>query len=221
MAATLVVSCPECKSQITVPAELAGKKIRCKKCGTTFPVKASPPVKPAGKAAAHVAGKGKAAAPPQKKAAAPPPKQEEEDDFEGGKNPYDVTGLDLAPRCPHCAQEMESAEAIVCLNCGYNTLTREHMGVRKTVARGWGQIFRWLLPGIVCVLAICAIIGGDLYFWFGLEDTWKDMDGEEHKYSLGIRVWEVIVSAVVMFFLGKFAFKRLILHPLPPEAEKR
>jgi hypothetical protein len=38
--------------------------------------------------------------------------------------------------------------------------------------------------------------------------------------SRGLKVWEVVCSLFVIWFLGKFAFRRLILHPTPPEAKK-
>ena len=45
--ATKTATCPECKKQMKAPAELEGKKIRCKGCGTPVPVKAAAPAKPA------------------------------------------------------------------------------------------------------------------------------------------------------------------------------
>ena len=38
MAATITVSCPKCKKTIKAPESLKGKKIKCKGCGTAFPV---------------------------------------------------------------------------------------------------------------------------------------------------------------------------------------
>src|SRR5262249_12001216 len=54
---------------------------------------------------------------------APPAKKPHQDDEDEGihANPYGVTTLDLTPRCPHCANEMVSEEAIICVYCGYNT----------------------------------------------------------------------------------------------------
>ncbi len=235
MAATLAVSCPNCKAEIKVPTELAGKTIRCKKCGTTFPVKASPaaksspakPAKTAGKtapaapaktAAKTAPAKAKPAPPPEK--AAPVPARDASDFEEGAPNPYGVTTLDLTPRCPHCAHEMESADAILCLNCGYNTMTRQHMGIKKTIARTPTERIVWLIPGILAVVAILAIIGGDLAFWFGIKDPWQNPNEDPNTYWLGIKVWVIIISCGIMYFLTRFAIRRLILHPKPPEIEK-
>src|SRR5205085_6093737 len=38
MAATIVVACPNCQKQLKGPAEIQGKKVRCKSCGHTFSV---------------------------------------------------------------------------------------------------------------------------------------------------------------------------------------
>ncbi len=34
----LVLTCPKCSQQLQAPAELAGKQVRCSKCGTIFAV---------------------------------------------------------------------------------------------------------------------------------------------------------------------------------------
>ncbi len=36
MAATTTFICPECNAQLNGPANLKGKKVRCKKCGKTI-----------------------------------------------------------------------------------------------------------------------------------------------------------------------------------------
>ena len=48
--------------------------------------------------------------------------------------------LHLGFRCPECANEMEGPEAVVCLKCGYNTLTRQRIETRKTVDRAKGLL---------------------------------------------------------------------------------
>ena len=99
MADFLTIACPECGKQMKAPAELAGKKVRCKACGEVFPVSGSP-----AKAAPQAAPKAAPKAAPQ---AAPPPKpsRPDLDDFDeemGDGKPYDVTTTDLGPRCPEC-----------------------------------------------------------------------------------------------------------------------
>jgi hypothetical protein len=144
------------------------------------------------------------------------------DEEEENSNPYGITDLDDRRRCPFCADLMDE-EDVICLNCGYNTQTRMHIRTERTFANTTGDVFMWLLPGIICVASIFVIIAFDLFWWFGLESFWwEPMDKflEMTSISLGIRVWEVVISCFVIWALGKFAFKRLILHPTPPEVQK-
>src|SRR5579864_2485051 len=97
-----LITCPECRKKFKGKGDLQGKKIRCPFCKAPFTVPEmgeAAPSKPAAKPA-------KAA----KAAPKPPAFPGEEDD---NPNPYGVTELDLAPRCPNCANEMESEEAVV------------------------------------------------------------------------------------------------------------
>ena len=104
-----------------VPVNLAGRTIRCKACGHAFvvkaPAKAQAPKAPPAKGPAPKGIKPKAE-PPK-----PDPKEKVYSESEADPNPYEVTDLDLTPRCPYCTHEMEEGE-ILCLNCGYNTATR-------------------------------------------------------------------------------------------------
>lgn len=214
MADTISVSCPDCGKQINAPAELAGKKIKCKECGAVFPVKA-PAAAKAKKAAA------KEAKPAKEKQAAAKAKKSDLDDEDDGPASYGVTHEELAPRCPHCAKEMESEEAIVCLHCGYNTRTRTQGATKRVVHRTFLDWLLWLGPGLLALAAVGALFGFDYWFWYGLADMWKSMDESlgAVSFSMGIRVWVLFFSFGAKFFIGRFAFKRLILHPVPPEVE--
>ena len=248
MAAMISFTCPECKTQLKGPADMQGKKARCKRCSHIFVLKANAPAVPTSPAPAN---RGKPAQPTNapartspgkpagKKPAEPEPQTEamtysfQDEDTEvlaeGAKsttpsshsqNPYGVTDLDLAPRCPFCAQEMESEDAIICLHCGYNTQTRSHPAVKRTYANTGGEIFLWLLPGIGCAIGILALIGFVCYLWLQLDpkDYTKVWYGD---FIAPAQIWGSIVSAGVAFFLGRFAIKRLIFHPTPPEKEKK
>jgi predicted Zn finger-like uncharacterized protein len=206
MAAAVFLSCPECDTKIKVRAELQGKRVRCKSCGHTFvaPLAAKRGGDPTG----------------IKAKTAPRPARHPED--EEGANPYQVTNLDLTPRCPHCAKEMESADAIVCIHCGYNTVTREAVRTKKTLETTGEDKFMWLLPGILCVLAIFFSIGFYVFFLFGLQGVWDTFSEEWDlpTFALGIKVWMGIILLFIDFFAGRFAVRRLILNPTPPEIEK-
>jgi DNA-directed RNA polymerase subunit RPC12/RpoP len=215
MASTITITCPECKKQIKAPADLVGKKIRCKGCGHAFVAKAdeedekpAKPARPAGKA-------------PAKPEPAKPAKPSDDEDDEDA-NPYGVTSLDLAPRCPNCANEMESAEAIICLYCGYNTVTREQAKTRKIAEVTGGDQFLWLLPGILCVIADLLLIGGVV--WVIIGAIIYNPDGEFAKYQRQAAgccaLWWTILSIWVGYKATRFAVKRLILHPTPPEREE-
>src|SRR5262245_53642187 len=105
MASTIDVACPECQKQIKASAELQGKKVRCKGCGHVFVIGGATASKPSAEAKAGPVKVG-------------PKASGDEDDAKAyGLSAITDEGI---PRCPHCAQEMSSAEAIICLHCGYN-----------------------------------------------------------------------------------------------------
>lgn len=202
MAGTIAISCPKCEKQINAPAELEGKKIRCKECRHVFTVKAPPRAK---------------AARPAKPAPAAPADDDE------SKNPYGVRDMEFLPRCPYCAKEMESEEAIICLHCGYNTRTRERIPFKKTYETTGGDRFVWLLPGILCALGVLWMIGNIVIFWtlfpkweFEYEVNWWSI-----FFALWARIWFSVACVFIGFFFGKFAVQRLILNPTPPEKEKK
>jgi ribosomal protein S27E len=204
MAATVTITCPECDKQIKAPAAVLGKKIRCKSCGHVFlaqPTGAR--ARPAGKPAKPRAG------------AKPAPEEDEED-----ANPYGVADLQLAPRCPNCAADMD-AEDVVCLNCGYNTVTRQQFRPKKVRDVTGFDVFLWLLPGILCVLVILALITFDVVYCLMIDD-WIDKEAwYSFLASLGVKIWLVIPTLFLMYVLGRFAFKRLIIDNSPPEVVEK
>ena len=212
--ATIAISCPKCEKQIKLPAELAGKKIKCKECLHVFVVKA-PPAKAADKGAK--AGKG-AADKEQKAAAAKAAATDEEDD---GKS-YGVTEESFLPRCAYCAKEMESEDQIVCLNCGYNHSTRERHLAKKTYETSGGDQFLWLLPGILCAVGDLILLACIIVFWVvfpGIESDNKE-EWWANFFALWARIWGTVICLFIGFFLTRFAVKRLILNPTPTEREK-
>jgi DNA-directed RNA polymerase subunit RPC12/RpoP len=214
--ATIEISCPKCEKQIKAPADLVGKKIRCKECLHVFLVKASAVVKAAGKAAKADAPKGAKGA---KEAVAAKADDEGEDDAKA----YGVTDHSFLPRCAYCAKEMESEDQVVCLNCGYNHRTRERVQVEKTYEPTGGEWFVHLLPGILCALAVLILLGGIVVFWTVFPKIAAENESEWWSFIVGLpgRIWNSVISLFIGFFCGKFAVKRLILHPHPPERQMK
>ncbi|MFO0807936.1 MAG: hypothetical protein U0746_04895 [Gemmataceae bacterium] len=218
MATGIRITCPDCQQQMTVPESVRGKKVRCKGCGEVVAV-------PAGKPAA---------AKPAPKPS-PTPLSEEDD----AKNPYGVQQMSLAPRCPHCAYELDPPDSKVCLHCGYHMVKRGRAPSIKTLEYTGGDWFMWLGPGILSLLAFFLLIAGLFYYhyylpydmlnsWgksyeaakgdrFGTVDKAMDESYTALMFHPGIETWVVVFGLVLMWKSIKFAFKRLILHYRPPE----
>lgn len=219
MATTILIVCPECGKQIKAPDNVIGKKVRCKFCQAAFVASKGPGKPAAGKPAKPPPGK--PAKPPAGKPAKPSkPAVDEEDDDD--PNPYGMTDVSLSARCPHCANEMEDENAVICLNCGYNTRTREMGKVVKTYDNTVGDQFMWLLPGIVCILVIIGVLIFNIWYLMKIGDLVTEEDSWYLSMwgSGGIKLWVVIMSLFIIFFTGRFAVKRLIIHYAKPEVEK-
>jgi predicted Zn finger-like uncharacterized protein len=228
------ISCPECENRITVDESIVGKKIRCKECEHVFVVKAP---KAAGKAPPAPPSKPKAAAAPP-----PPPKPKEEkkappaddgtiplaaSDPDDDKNPYALIQTnDTAPRCPFCAKEMDPPDAIICINCGYNTRTRirkQTVAVQEVTA---GDIFVHQLPAYLSILVILGLIGWNIFFWLRIPKWLKGSIFEESEgsntYVAGcspgfFRLYMTLFVIGLSFPLAKIVYRRLILNPKPEE----
>jgi DNA-directed RNA polymerase subunit RPC12/RpoP len=208
MAASMIIACPGCKKKFKGPANLEGKKIRCPGCSHIFIV---PPA---------ATDKGVSAPAPAGAPGTPKPQLWDEED--NNPNPYGVTELDIAARCPHCANLMPAEDAIICLYCGYNTMTRELGRIVKTVAHTGGERFLWLLPGLLCVAGIIFLVNVDIFYCCALPriievSSWAD----EFFNAEACRLWMAVLPSLFMMWpLGYFAFKRLVLNPVPPEKVK-
>jgi hypothetical protein len=226
MATPIVTTCPECAKEIKVPANLEGKKIRCKDCENVFVVKAAaadkpakPAAKPAAKAPAKPAAK-KGPAPKGAKAPAreAPPKPAEDEE---NANPYGMTEEDLTPRCPHCAHELEEGD-IICLSCGYNTHTRARHGTTVSVEHNAFDWTLWLAPPIICIILALGLIGGEVFLWTSMAAIVEE--NKEAWWAFAPRamsLWGTILSLAIQFFCVRFAIKRLCFHPRPPEKVKK
>lgn len=210
MADAILIACPECSKQLRTPSHLQGKKIRCKACGHTFTAKAGGGRDDeSGPALARAKTKGDGSKGPHP-------------DYEADNNPYAVVDTGLSVRCPHCAGEMESEDAVICLHCGYNRQQRERHQTKKTYETTGMDYFMWLLPGIACAISVLAMIGFIVFLILSLKPIVEENKEAWWAFAPKIlQVWGTIFSLSVIFFTAKFAIKRLIFNPIPPEREKK
>lgn len=220
----ITVVCPECDKEMRAPADVEGKKIRCKGCGAAFVARVeedeedeAPRKKPAKKPAAKK---------PEPKKAEPKPAAKKGDD-DDDPNPYGLTFEDLSNRCPECANQMESEDAVICLHCGFNVQTRERSRTRKVRDVTGLTVFLWLLPGILSALAVVLMITwiiihwGPLAYWLGIDpekdkETWIFM-----LVALPTKIWTTVPLGFLIFSAGYFAINRLAINNKPPEIEER
>ena len=170
MAGNLVVTCPECEKKFKPKTDVQGKKIKCPFCTKPFVVPAAKEAKADG------------AKTPDTNAGAPvkPPR----DPYDADPDPYGVKNVELVPRCPNCTHEMENEHAIICLSCGYNTLTRQWGKTEKTVGVSAGQQLKYLGPALgsafFSVVFLIALLINAIYvpYWVAGESFIRYLDSE-------------------------------------------
>jgi DNA-directed RNA polymerase subunit RPC12/RpoP len=216
MAGNVVITCPECEKRFKPKADVQGKKIKCPFCAHPFAVPAPRPVK------AAKADKGKPdgakASKPKPANAKPAPEAknaEPEDEFGENPNPYDVKQVALVPRCPNCTAEMGEHD-VICLECGYNTLTRQWGKTEKTLGITFERHIKYLAPAIgAATFAIGSIIFL-LYYClvspYHVEKTMVEFTDHE-----SIRMWTTVVFLAWTWGAGVFCFKKFIEKPKPDE----
>jgi hypothetical protein len=217
---TAIVTCPECDKKFKTRDDARGKRVRCPACAAIFVVEELK-IDEGGRAPAPQPAPAPvptAAAPPKPAAFKSPFDDEEEEE---NSNPYGVGTIDLRPRCPSCANEMESEDAVICLFCGYNTQTRRAAETKKVLAHTGVDRAAWLTPGILCAAGIFLVIIGNVSFVFGLPAAtdhatsgfWSWFTNEPSK------LWSTLLQLLAIWWMGQFAYKRLLIEPTPPEQE--
>lgn len=237
MAATLAITCPNCRTQLKVPAEYVGKLIKCKSCQTPFEVMDPDAPKPA--RAAKPAPKPAAAKPAAKPtkpaddvlgfAEEPKPAKEEDDN----PNPYGVIKESDAPRCPFCAQELDPPDTKICMYCGYDLLERKRHESRKVYDTTGGEYFMHWLPAIALILFVIILTTVNTICWLNmydwLEGSFLERDEKnavtlEKEYYVKpwcFSLWISIFSAFMIFYSIRFIVRRLIFNWRPEEIVKR
>lgn len=208
MAESPVITCPECAKKFKGKGDFSGKRIRCPFCSSAFVVPASP---------------GQSATPPSTKppiasakpAAQAAPVAAAKANTNENPDPYGITELDTAPRCPNCANELADEKAFICLFCGYNTLTRELGKTEKSLGHTFGEHLLYLLPGLLSFSGVVTMICGLLYFSLVLPaqvlGSWAEFLDHE-----SMRLWLTVLVMPFMWGLGYFAFNRIVVNPTPP-----
>ena len=207
MAESPIITCPECHKKFKGKGDLEGKKIKCPLCAKVFVVPAEnmavtvPPVEADGGIA------------PLAPASKPIGFVDDEEDND--PNPYGVTELDIAPRCPNCAQLMADEKAFICLFCGYNSLTREVGKTERALAHTTGERIAYLFPGIAVALTAFGFIAGMTYFSVVLPDVVYNtkLTFLDHE---SLRMWFTIIALAIIWGCGTYSYKRLIVNPTPP-----
>jgi len=212
--AEIEITCPECANKRSVPDDLAGKKIKCRKCQSIFTVKAPlPKAKP-------IAAKPIAAKPAgvQTKAAAQI-EQKKIDDAEviDGKNPYIMREENLAARCPFCAELMDPPDSKICLHCGYDMVKRKRRESKVTFERTFGDYVLHHLPTFGCFVAINILVAFDVIGVMLMEEWIGDAVLPAGCFQL----WLIIFSLFPIWKSGRFIFRRLVWNFHPQEKEKK
>lgn len=216
------VTCPECEKRFKPKTDVRGKKIKCPFCKSPIAVPAEAAEKKNGKAkkseavkAAKPQSAGKKGQPPTVTAAAPNPPPTDDDD--GNPDPYGVKNVELVPRCPNCTEEMGPHD-IICLACGYNTMTRTWGKTEKTVGLTFGRHLVYLLPALgaaafVVFSVLFLIFSGTAAPHLLYNTMFEFLDSES------MRMWGTVVVLVWIFGGGIFCMKRFIEKPKPDEIQ--
>jgi hypothetical protein len=219
MSTPLSVSCPGCQRTLRGKPDLIGKTIRCPECEEMFIFQPAQPVEEVreddllgGKPAEGAAAKDRVtAAPPVVQVAS----------SGGDAVNYGVVDIDLTPRCPNCANPLESEDSVVCLYCGYNTMTRQWGRTAKLVEYSTSDWIQHLLPGFLALAFIFFDVVGLLYLCLVLPSSIDRESWMAFLDSEPIRLWSTIINLFLLWAAAYFCYQRFIVHPTPPEKEKK
>jgi uncharacterized Zn ribbon protein len=143
-----------------------------------------------------------------------------EDEWAKDKKGYVLSASDTAaiPRCPHCANELESEKQKICLKCGFNLRTRMKLNTRVLEAVTTGDRMGWLGPGFAAAGVALFLVLYILVLWTGIPSL-GFMCCEWMQTIEFCKVYLSVGCAFGIFFLTRFAIHRLYINPEPPEVE--
>jgi hypothetical protein len=224
---SVVVTCPECEKRFKPKGDKQGKRIKCPFCEAPFVVPMAKQVKakPDPKKSAKGKPDDEASIPiemtPEEKAAADAKAAAEKlaaynEQFDDNAA-YNVHHIEMVPRCPNCTTEMGPHD-IICLACGYNTLTREWGKTEKVIGLTFGRHLKYLAPALGAATFILVSVVGLLYFAtvlpYDVHDTMFSPVNSE-----AIRMWGSVLFLFWLFGGGTYCIKYFIEKPKPDEIQ--
>lgn len=220
MAASPAITCPHCDKKFKPKVSVQGKKIKCPFCAHPFAVPGDSSDATVNDPPGKTMAEKKKANPDQAKAAPPaqtaPEAKNPDDEFDDNPDPYGVKDQDLTPRCPNCAKELANENAIICIYCGYNTLTREVSFTKKTVKTTAGRHFKYLLVPIGAATFLFSAVIFLLYYSavspYHVNNTMFEFTDHE-----SMRMWSTVTILTWIWGSGLFCFKKFFEKPKPDE----
>jgi predicted Zn finger-like uncharacterized protein len=245
MTATILIGCPKCKAQLRGPAGLAGRKVRCKGCGHSFLAQSGTQKVPA--SSSRTASEANVVGGAEKKQGGPSAygllsdevaKEQIENYRKGAEQPggiqsldgpagkppakaYDLTNISLKPRCPHCAAELPSEDAVICMECGFDRQNRSTIKTKRTIAVTATDKLLWRLPGFLGAVVALGVLAFVAFLWLKPRSAGIDEENLAMMDTVWFRMWGSVFSGFLISFGIKLAYQRLIADPTPPEIEKR
>lgn len=152
------IACPKCHKKYRPKPELAGKKVKCKKCGALFRF----PKEMAAEAAAVAA-----------KESSDDPKKPQVRSRVGEFSPYDIDDPDgstagrkanVPLECTMCGAPLAKGQ-VVCGKCGYNRETRKREGLAQGKAADRKSGRGKLAAALVTLLLLAGAAGGGYYYF--------------------------------------------------------
>jgi hypothetical protein len=256
MPITIDLPCPNCERVLKVPETVFGKKIKCKHCGEPFEVeqidldddepkakKKKPPAdkpvpkpsKPGGTTVTTKKEEPKKEEPKKEEPKpAPTPYKFQDDDEEDSAKPSPLGVVyegEEIPRCPHCAKELDPPDAVVCIHCGFNNVTRTKAESKQVWEPDTNDWINHLGPGIAAAVGAILLIVLNIVCLVSMRDWLTDTFlQKEEKDAQGEIAFYVKPGAFITFILAatiipiikftKFAIKRLAIDNKPTEKVK-
>jgi hypothetical protein len=115
---------------------------------------------------------------------------------------------------------LETDHDVLCLHCGYNLQTRERTTPKILEPLTFLDWLIWLAPPIACALGCLAMIGLVVDLWIGKLPLGGFYSDWFQNWMWG-QIYGSAIYLGIAWFLGKFAFRRLVFHFRPPETEKK